>query len=284
MTQLTIHSYFGKRGVDETSSGSKKCESDIEDGSQLGNKKFCNIKMNKTLASEYETSNKEYYPSEAELRNYFGDEWFEILKAEFLEPYFVRCMKKVRERRKVCKVYPPEEKMFSSFFATPINKISVVILGQDPYHQPGQAMGLSFSVPKGIPIPPSLRNIFKEIGKETPKHGDLTSWANQGVFLLNSLLSVEEGKPMSHKEFGWERFTSAVISKINDLERPIVFMLWGKHAQSKASAVCRRRHLVLESGHPSPLSQKKFIGCNHFNKCNDFLRKIQRREIDWTQK
>ncbi|OII74031.1 Uracil-DNA glycosylase [Cryptosporidium ubiquitum] len=281
MGQKSILSYFNKRGSENISGDNIKC--DDNSGNNLGvkNKKICMLGTENGLSKGFKKESEEYYPSESKLREYFGDEWFEVLKDELRKPYFVNCMKKVQERRNYVKVYPPSDKMFSCFKATPLNKISVVILGQDPYHQPGQAMGLSFSVPKGVPIPPSLRNIYKEIGKGNPGHGDLTSWAEQGVFLLNSLLSVEEGKPMSHKDFGWDTFTSKVISHINKLERPVVFMLWGRSAQAKASNVCRKKHLVLESAHPSPLSQKKFIGCDHFNKCNEFLRKTQRPEVDW---
>ncbi|KAH8582755.1 uracil-DNA glycosylase [Cryptosporidium sp. chipmunk genotype I] len=201
MSQMSILSYLNKRSVENIYKDNIECESSSRNGSGLKNRRVCmeetEIKSNKVVDEECQ----EYYPSESELRDYFGNEWFEALKDELKKPYFVECMKKVQERRNYAKVYPPNDKMFSCFKATPLNKISVVILGQDPYHQPGQAMGLSFSVPKGVPIPPSLRNIYKEIGKCNPGHGDLSSWADQGVFLLNSLLSVEEGKPMSHKDY-----------------------------------------------------------------------------------
>ncbi|KAJ1613478.1 putative uracil-DNA glycosylase [Cryptosporidium canis] len=281
MTQTSILSYFNKRGADEISK--ENIGPGDGNGSELGvvSKKARGEVTECKSSKEPCKGHGEYYPSESELREYFGDEWFDVLKDELRKPYFVECMKKVEERRCRTNVYPPSNKIFSCFKVTPLNKISVVILGQDPYHQPGQAMGLSFSVPKGVAVPPSLRNIYKEIGKGNPGHGDLTSWAEQGVFLLNSLLSVEEGKPMSHKDFGWDTFTSKVISIINELEWPVVFMLWGRSAQAKASKVCRNKHLVLESAHPSPLSQKKFIGCDHFNKCNEFLRKTQRPEINW---
>ncbi|KAL7069252.1 uracil-DNA glycosylase family protein [Cryptosporidium serpentis] len=221
------------------------------------------------------------FPYESLLRSYIGDEWFGYLKGELAQPYFTRCFETVRKKRQTSKVYPSEQMMFSAFKLTPISKVSAVIIGQDPYHQPGQAMGLCFSVPKGVIVPPSLRNIYKEIGCTDVPHGDLTSWANQGVFMLNSLLSVEEGKPMSHKSLGWERFTSAVISTLNSIDRKIVFLLWGKSAQTKAENVCKNKHKVLKSAHPSPLSQKNFIGCGHFQKCNDFLRELNRPEIDW---
>lgn len=201
MSQKTILSYFNKRGSEDISGGNIKCEDDSNNHLGVKNRKVCTLETEIKSSKEFDKESEEYYPSELKLREYFGDEWFEVLKDELRKPYFVKCMKKVQERRNVTKVYPQNDKMFSCFKATPLNKISVVILGQDPYHQPGQAMGLSFSVPKGVPIPPSLRNIYKEIGKGNPGHGDLTSWAEQGVFLLNSLLSVEEGKPMSHKDF-----------------------------------------------------------------------------------
>ncbi|KAK9171415.1 uracil-DNA glycosylase [Cryptosporidium meleagridis] len=281
MSQTSILSYLNKRSAENIYKDSIEYGDGLNKDSAVKNRRICAEETEIKSSKEAEEVNQEYYPSESKLREYFGDEWFEALKDELKKPYFVKCMKRVQERRNYAKVYPPSDKMFSCFKATPLNKISVVILGQDPYHQPGQAMGLSFSVPKGVPVPPSLRNIYKEIGKGNPGHGDLSSWAEQGVFLLNSLLSVEEGKPMSHKDYGWDIFTSMVISKINKLERPIVFMLWGRSAQAKAASVCKKKHLVLESAHPSPLSQKKFMGCDHFNKCNEFLRKTQRPEINW---
>lgn len=201
MIQTSILSYFNKRGPEELSEKSIDSGNSGRNSSETKSKKKCvEDAEHKSSKNAREESGK-YYPSELELGNYFGEEWFEALEDELRKPYFVECLKKVEERRKRAKVYPPKDKMFNCFRMTPLSKISVVILGQDPYHQPGQAMGLSFSVPRGVPVPPSLRNIYKEIGKGNPGHGDLTSWAEQGVFLLNSLLSVEEGKPMSHKDF-----------------------------------------------------------------------------------
>lgn len=201
MTQISILSYFNKRGPEELSEGSIDSENSGRSASGTKSRKICTEGAEQKSSRGVREEKGEYYPSEFELREYFGEEWFEALGDELKKPYFVECMKRVEERRRHAKVYPPRDKMFSCFRATPLSKISVVILGQDPYHQAGQAMGLSFSVPRGVPVPPSLRNIYKEIGKGSPSHGDLTSWAEQGVFLLNSLLSVEEGKPMSHKDF-----------------------------------------------------------------------------------
>ncbi|KAH8739227.1 uracil-DNA glycosylase [Cryptosporidium ryanae] len=208
MTQLSILSFMKKksenRKLNFSHSNSENGDTNNSDNTALpdNNKR---IKSNdeglnsKKIRVTKNTS--EDVLSEEDLVGFFGEEWFELLKEEISKSYFIDCFKKVRERRRVAKVYPPEKDMFRCFKTTPVSKISVVIIGQDPYHQPGQAMGLCFSVPKGVPIPPSLRNIYKEIGKNAPSHGDLTSWAKQGVFLLNSLLSVEEGKPMSHKDY-----------------------------------------------------------------------------------
>lgn len=183
-------------------------------------------------------------------------------------------------------IYPPKNLIFNAFSQTPLDKIKVVILGQDPYHGARQAMGLSFSVPDGVRHPPSLRNIFKEIhrdlGHPIPKSGNLTSWAQQGVFLLNTVLTVEELKAGSHQNKGWETFTDSIIQTISEQGNNIVFMLWGTHAQKKKSLIDCEKHLVLESVHPSPLSAHRgFIGCGHFGKANDYLRVKVSSEIDW---
>ncbi|KAH7650288.1 uracil-DNA glycosylase [Cryptosporidium bovis] len=208
MTQLSILSFMKKK-----SEAHVEVTSDLNcDNENTGNNdNFNALNCNKRDKSTEEDRNSkkirisgnidEDIVKEEELIECFGEEWFGLLREELSKPYFIECFRKVRERRRIVKVYPPEKDMFQCFKTTPVSKISVVIIGQDPYHQPGQAMGLCFSVPKGVPIPPSLKNIYKEIGKGTPSHGDLTSWAEQGVFLLNSLLSVEEGKPMSHKDY-----------------------------------------------------------------------------------
>ncbi|EPR56926.1 uracil-DNA glycosylase [Toxoplasma gondii RUB] len=227
-------------------------------------------------------------------RQTLGDCWFDALKEELRLPYFRDCMQFIRQERQKYRVYPPSRLVFNAFKQTPLNAVKVVVVGQDPYHQPGQAMGLAFSVPRGIPLPPSLQNIFKEIARNYPGsklvdqhtnrissfvHGDLTSWASQGVFLLNSLLTVRESTPMSHRDAGWERFTTKVINVINTQCEGVVFLLWGKPAQKKSAGVSRCRHRILEAGHPSPLSVRFFQGCQHFLKCNELLRSMGKAEI-----
>lgn len=187
-------------------------------------------------------------------------------------------------------IYPAKQNIFAALKATPFDKVRVVIVGQDPYHGPGQAHGLSFSVPAGIPVPPSLRNIFKElhtdIGMTVPRHGTLTGWADQGVLLLNALLTVEEGKPASHAGRGWELFTDAIIEQLLKRPEPTVFMLWGAYAQKKVQTLFQHihptQHLILKSAHPSPLSFTKFLGCRHFSQANAFLKAYGLPEINWT--
>ena len=184
-------------------------------------------------------------------------------------------------------VYPPAPLMFNAFNLTPLSKVKVVILGQDPYHRPGQAMGLSFSVPKTIPKPPSLNNVLKEmaddIGTKQSKHGDLTSWAQQGVLLLNSSLTVNEGEPNSHQHAGWEQFTDTVINIINDQTEHTVFILWGSKAQKKGKYINTDKHLILTAVHPSPLAANRggFFGSKPFSKTNDYLMQYGKTPIDW---
>lgn len=183
-------------------------------------------------------------------------------------------------------VFPPKEQVYRAFELCPIEKTRVVILGQDPYHGPGQANGLAFSVNKGIPIPPSLYNIFEELCTDLdlpiPKHGDLTQWAEQGVLLLNTILTVDKGKPSSHADLGWEEYTDGVIRSISSLERPIVFMLWGNKAKAKKHLITNPMHLILEASHPSPLSvYKGFYGCSHFSLCNKYLESKCLSPINW---
>eukprot|EP00386_Alphamonas_edax_P015958 GDKI01048803.1.p1 GENE.GDKI01048803.1~~GDKI01048803.1.p1 ORF type:complete len:310 (-),score=105.86 GDKI01048803.1:33-962(-) len=209
-----------------------------------------------------------------------GAGWHEALKGELCKPYLVDCLKKVKQERTSKKVYPPEELVFNAFRTTPLERVKVVIVGQDPYHQPGQAMGLCFSVMRGVAPPPSLKNMYKEIGI-TCSHGDLSHWAQQGVFMLNALLTVQESTPMAHKSLGWDKFTDAVIQTINDKCEGVVFLLWGKPAQKKGAKVNRTKHHVLEAGHPSPLSVRHFMGCGHFTKTNEILTKAGKEPIDW---
>jgi len=216
--------------------------------------------------------------------------WKDALKDSWSQKYFNTLYAFLKGAYSKEKVYPPPSLVFNAFKLTPINKIRVVIIGQDPYHQPGQAMGLSFSVPKGIKIPPSLLNIYKSLesdpnmkGFKRPNHGDLTKWAEQGVFMLNAVLTVQDSNPNSHKKEGWNTFTDAVVKAINKECNNVVFMLWGKDAEKKATGVDEKKHHVLRTSHPSGLSYTKgFDKAYHFSKCNDYLKKNGLKEIDWT--
>lgn len=213
--------------------------------------------------------------------------WKQALKKEFEQPYFQQITHHIKTEKSQGKIiYPPGAYIFNAFNLTPVNKIKVVIIGQDPYHGPGQAHGLCFSVKKGTPPPPSLINIFKELQEDTgmdiPQHGDLSHWAEQGVFLLNASLSVRAGEPMSHSKIGWAKFTDEVIKKISEVQDHVVFMLWGKFAQEKAYLVDTSKHLVLKAAHPSPLSAHAgFFGCKHFSKANTWLMSKGIDPIDW---
>lgn len=213
--------------------------------------------------------------------------WKEILKSEFNKPYFQQIPQHLKIEKSQGKViYPPGSLIFNAFNTTPFDKVKVVILGQDPYHGPGQAHGLCFSVPNGIAPPPSLVNIFKElhedIGVVIPDHGNLTRWAEQGVFLLNASLTVRAGEPMSHSKIGWAEFTDTVIKKIAELKKNVVFLLWGKFAQEKRLLIDETKHLILRSAHPSPLSAHAgFFGCRHFSKTNEYLMHNGMDPIDW---
>lgn len=214
-----------------------------------------------------------------------GD-WDEALRPEYSKPYYRDLYYKVVDEYKKYQVYPPSDDIFNAFHLTPLKKVKCVILGQDPYHEPGQAHGLSFSVKKGVRIPPSLQNIYKELHDELgcyiPDNGDLTKWAEQGVLLLNAVLTVRAHQAASHAKIGWEQFTDAAISAVNKEDRPIVFMLWGGFAKSKQAMLDNPKHLVLTSVHPSPLSAYNgFFGCGHFKKCNEFLTANGIEPIDW---
>ena len=213
--------------------------------------------------------------------------WKKNLKEEFAKPYFENIVLHLKTERSQGKViYPPGSLIFNAFNTTPLDKVKVVILGQDPYHGPHQAHGLCFSVQNGVPPPPSLVNIFKElhddIGVRIPANGDLTKWARQGVFLLNASLTVRAGEPMSHSKIGWAQFTDIVIRKISDLKDHVVFLLWGKFAQEKKILIDESKHLVLKAAHPSPLSVTGFSGCRHFSKTNEYLVKNGIDPVDWT--
>jgi len=213
--------------------------------------------------------------------------WSDIIEKEQQTEYFTKAHNYSISRRADGKtVFPATENVFRAFDETPFESVRVVILGQDPYHGARQAEGLSFSVPVGIPIPPSLRNIFKElhddIGVIAPSHGHLINWAHQGVFLINAVLTVEEGIPNSHANRGWEQFTDAVIKKISDHKEHVVFLLWGNYARKKKSLIDETKHTVLEAAHPSPLSAYNgFFGCKHFSKANEALIGYGKKPIDW---
>ncbi|MEY4134007.1 MAG: hypothetical protein RL386_357 [Bacteroidota bacterium] len=215
--------------------------------------------------------------------------WKAILQEEFDQPYFRSLAAFLKTEKGAGKtIYPPGNLIFNAFEHTPYEQVKVVILGQDPYHNPGEAMGLCFSVPQGIKIPPSLQNIYKELhsdlGLPIPGHGDLTQWADRGVFLLNAMLTVEKNKAGSHQQIGWQTFTDAVIRKLSERRSGLVFMLWGNFARKKSQLVDASRHLVLEAAHPSPLAQGAFFGCRHFSRANAFLAAQGVPPVDWTIK
>ncbi len=216
------------------------------------------------------------------------DCWKAMLYEEFQKPYMQELKKFLQSEKQLKKIiYPPSSLIFNALNTTGFEDVRVVILGQDPYHGPNQAHGLSFSVQKGISKPPSLINIFKEIHSDLhlpiPQHGDLSSWAQQGVLLLNATLTVEQGKPNSHQGKGWDIFTDKIISLLNENRQNLVFLLWGSFAQKKGQFIDRKRHLVLEAPHPSPLSAHRgFLGCKHFSKTNQYLQSKGLLPIDWS--
>lgn len=214
--------------------------------------------------------------------------WKDVLKTEFSKAYFEQAALHIKTEKSQGKtIYPPGSLIFNAFNTTPFDKVKVVILGQDPYHGPSQAHGLCFSVQNGVPPPPSLVNIFKElqddVGIDAPTHGNLTHWAQQGVFLLNASLTVRAGEPMSHSKIGWAQFTDNVIKTISDKKEHVVFLLWGKFAQEKKVLIDETKHLILKAAHPSPLSAHAgFLGCKHFSKTNEYLGKNGIDPIDWS--
>ena len=216
----------------------------------------------------------------------FQNEWTPFLKEEFQKPYFQQLSAFLRQQYATTKVYPPRLQVFSAFEFTNYSDVKVVILGQDPYHQPNQAHGMCFSVRKGVKVPPSLVNIYKEahddVGIEIPRHGDLSAWANQGVLLLNTVLTVQAHRANSHKEKGWEVFTNHIIEAMNQREKPLVFILWGRQAIDKAKMIDQTKHCVITSPHPSPLSAYRgFFGSKPFSKTNQFLISQGIEPIDW---
>jgi len=212
--------------------------------------------------------------------------WFSLLEGEFEKPYFLSIRNFLKEEYKNKKIYPHSSDIFNAFNSTPVSSVKAVIIGQDPYHNAGQAHGLCFSVKRDVKTPPSLRNIYKELsedlGLNVPSHGNLSSWANQGVLLLNSVLTVEEGKANSHKNIGWEKFTEYAVKKLSEHKSNIVFILWGAYAQKKENLIDSEKHLILKSVHPSPLSAYNgFLGCKHFSKANHYLLSNNKNAIEW---
>ncbi len=215
------------------------------------------------------------------------ESWLEVLYDEFQKPYFREIKKFLIDEKKAGKlIYPPGPKIFSAFDATPFNKLKVVILGQDPYHGPDQANGMCFSVSPNVPHPKSLINIFKEISNQTgatyPRSGDLTPWAEQGIFLLNAILTVQAHQAASHQHIGWQKFTDTVIQTISKEKNGVIFLLWGRYAQNKEKLIDTEKHIILKSAHPSPLAAHRgFFGNGHFNKVNEILKERGEETINW---
>lgn len=217
---------------------------------------------------------------------HLGNDWDAILADEWEKPYYQNLREILKREYATGRVYPPMHDIFNALKYTSFADVKVVIIGQDPYHGAGQAHGLCFSVKEGVPPPPSLKNMFKElqtdVGKPTPPTGELTDWARQGVLLLNTVLTVREGQPTSHKDIGWEIFTDRVIAELNRKETPVVFLLWGAHAQRKAQIITNPIHVKLATVHPSPLSASRgFFGCRHFSKTNEILLQNGLAPIEW---
>lgn len=222
----------------------------------------------------------------SEVNPQIEESWLEALKEEFSSDYFISLKQFLKEEKKKYTIFPPGNEMFTAFNLCPLSLVKVVIIGQDPYHGPGQAHGLSFSVPDGVAVPPSLRNIYKEINNDLgipiPKTGNLEKWAEQGVLLLNAILSVRATEAASHHGKGWELFTNKVIKTISDLRAGIIFVLWGKYAQDKQVLIDTNKHFILKAPHPSPLSASRgFLGCGHFSTINQILKENGIEDIDW---
>lgn len=214
------------------------------------------------------------------------ESWKKVLSPQFDQAYFNSLVQFLKNEKKAGKkIYPPGGLIFNAFAQTPFEEVKVVILGQDPYHNPGEAMGLSFSVPRGVRVPPSLKNIYKELKTdldvEPAQHGDLSHWARQGVFLLNSMLTVEHKKAGSHRKIGWQNFTDAVIRQLSRERKGLVFMLWGNFARNKKELIDPEKHLILEAAHPSPLARGAYFGSAHFSKANAYLAQQGKDPIDW---
>ncbi len=220
------------------------------------------------------------------LKPQIHQSWLKYLEPEFSKDYMKSLKKFLQEEKKSQKIYPPGDLIFNALNLTPFDQVKVVVIGQDPYHNPGQAHGLSFSVPRGVKAPPSLMNIYKELKNDldipVASHGFLESWAKQGVLMLNAVLTVRENQPGSHAGKGWEEFTTAVIQNLNEHREKLVYLLWGNYAQKKAEMINANKNLILKSTHPSPFSAHQgFLGCGHFSKTNQYLIKTGQIPIDW---
>ncbi|MCY7736540.1 uracil-DNA glycosylase [Bacillus safensis] len=220
------------------------------------------------------------------MKPFLNDSWWAVMKSEFEHPYYQELREWMKEEYRTQTVFPKPDDVYRALHLTSYEKVKVVILGQDPYHGPGQAHGLSFSVQPGVKHPPSLRNIFQELkddlGCPVPNHGSLVSWAEQGVLLLNTVLTVRKGEANSHKGKGWERVTDRVIDVLNERDQPVVFVLWGRHAQNKKERIDQNKHYIIESPHPSPFSARNgFFGSRPFSKVNTYLKQMGLEEINW---
>lgn len=220
------------------------------------------------------------------MKPFLNDSWWAVMKSEFEQPYYQELRECMKEEYRTQTVFPKPDDVYRALHLTSYEKVKVVILGQDPYHGPGQAHGLSFSVQPGVKHPPSLRNIFQELkddlGCPVPNHGSLVSWAEQGVLLLNTVLTVRKGEANSHKGKGWERVTDRVIDVLNERDQPVVFVLWGRHAQNKKERIDQNKHYIIESPHPSPFSARNgFFGSRPFSKVNTYLKQMGFEEINW---
>ena len=215
-----------------------------------------------------------------------NNDWLEALQGEFKKPYYKKLFETVNEEYRTRQIFPPADDIFNAFHLTPLHKVKVVILGQDPYHNVGQAHGLAFSVKPGVQTPPSLQNMYKELKDELdcfiPNNGYLVKWADQGVLLINTVLTVRAHNANSHKGMGWEIFTDNIIKYLSDREDPVIFLLWGANARSKKKIIDKNKHIILEAPHPSPLSAYRgFFGCGHFKKANEILEEMGKEKIDW---
>ncbi|KAH9398646.1 hypothetical protein TYRP_018890 [Tyrophagus putrescentiae] len=281
MSQKSITSFFkavpSKRKLEE------------EEADSLNSSKKILKDANAAFSSQIQDEIDRLALSFPALSPNIGHSWFSALKSQFSQPYFKELSDFIVMERKKATVYPPQTEVYSWTRYCEIQQVKVIILGQDPYHGPKQAHGISFSVCKGVPKPPSLVNIFKEIKTEYPEfvipnHGELIGWAKQGVLMLNASLTVRAGQANSHADRGWDKLTDAVIKHINDNSAGRVFMLWGNFAQKKGAFINNKKHLVLKSVHPSPLSASRgFFGCDHFKKANEYLLKHNNSPIDWTK-